>query len=140
MDLHTLLSKMEEQFEKQTARITENVTKNLSATIDEKLKPLLKENQELKKEVTFLKTKLQDLERETRKNNIILHEVKETEKNTTDLIEMVLETLNAVCEKAGIENWDKWEIASFVGWENLSRTKQDLSLYLLPSLGAKWKC
>ncbi|CAH0404950.1 unnamed protein product [Chilo suppressalis] len=109
MDMQMILSKIEEQFEKQTSLITDNVTKKLSATIDEKLNPLLEENQELKKEISSLKSKLQNLERDIRRNNLIMHGVKETE--NADVIDLVLKTLNIACEKAGIENWDKWEIS-----------------------------
>ncbi|VVC95721.1 unnamed protein product [Leptidea sinapis] len=112
MDLQILLSKMEEQFEKQTIRITENVTTQVSATIDEKLKPILEENQKLKKEVNLLKTKIQNLDRDSRKNNIILHGVTETEKSPVELLDLVLKVFNEASEKGGIDNWDKWEISS----------------------------
>lgn len=97
MDMHMeiILAKMEEQFQKQTNIIMENLTINLLHTFDEKLKPLVNENQDLKLEVNMLKEKIKNLERNTRKNNIILHGIKETEKSYTELQNFVLKVLNS---------------------------------------------
>ncbi|CAH0716824.1 unnamed protein product, partial [Brenthis ino] len=135
-DLTILLSKMEEQFEKQTIRITENVTKTLSATIDEKLRPVLEENQELKKEINALKTKVQNMERDIRKNNLILHGVQETEKNHADLLNLVLEIFNTAGEKAGLDNWDKWEISNV---RRLGMPMQNKTRPILVSVTLEWR-
>ncbi|XP_047033067.1 uncharacterized protein LOC124639668 [Helicoverpa zea] len=121
MDSQITLSKLEELFARQTTLITKNVTedvtekvtKNLSANIDGKLKPLIEENMKLRKEVTVLTTKLQKMEREIRNNNIILYGVKETENNSNELLGLIIQTLNAACEKTDLEKWDKWEINNF---------------------------
>ncbi|KAL4712636.1 hypothetical protein ACJJTC_007933 [Scirpophaga incertulas] len=102
MDLQILLAKMKEQFEKQTMKITENVTAKVSATIDEKLTPILEEQQILKKEITLLKTKFRNIEKDLRKRNVILHGVKESEKSFIELLDLVLGILNEASQKGDV--------------------------------------
>lgn len=104
-----LFEEMKQELQKQVTIMTENVTKTISATMDEKLKPLVEENKALKQEITTLKNKVQILEKQSRRNNIILHGIAETEKNITELMELVVENLNK--NKAKLENFDKWEIS-----------------------------
>lgn len=108
--IQLLLEKMNEmkiEFKKQTIALTESV----STTIDEKLKPLVEENLKLRNEVAVSNKKLHHLDREIRKNNIILHGVEEKEKKGSELMELVLNILNNVSKDIGLDEWDKWEIS-----------------------------
>lgn len=111
-DLQTLLSEIEKKFERHATKITEDVTRNISATLDTKFETILQENEELKKEVSALKAKIGNMERDTRKNNFVIHGIKETENNPADLMQLILDHLNIVSEKTDINAWDKWEISS----------------------------
>lgn len=106
-----LLEKMKEQLKEQSKEITANLTATLSAKIDEKIEPLLEGNKKLKQEVEKLNTKIYNMEKEARKNNVIVHGVLETENNNMELLNLVLDTLNIMSTKSNIEKWDKWEIS-----------------------------
>ncbi|XP_069365306.1 uncharacterized protein [Maniola hyperantus] len=99
---------MKEEMSQQTAVINQNMI----TTMDEKLKPLVDDIVGLKLDVETLKTKTQYLERQTRKNNLIIHGVQETETNFPDLLKHIISVLNVVSDKTGIEAWDKWEISN----------------------------
>lgn len=125
-----LWNKMKEEMSQQTA----NINQCMNVTMDEKLKPLVKDIVGLKLEVETLKAKTQHLERQSRKNNVIIHGVKETETTLTDLLNCVITTLNVVSEKTGIEAWDKWEISNVqrIGKKNDGKTRpicMSLTLY-----------
>lgn len=72
-----LLDMMKEELNKQTVQITENVTKTVLKAVDEKIQPIIAENERLSREVETLNKKLQTLDINTRKNNIILHGIVE---------------------------------------------------------------
>lgn len=104
--MEILLEKMKLELKKQTETITENLTKSF----EEKINPWVEENLALKKEVVELKTKVAALEKETRRNNVILHGVPENEKNNSELLQLILKTLNE--SSKGEENkWDQWEVS-----------------------------
>ncbi|KAL0859844.1 hypothetical protein ABMA27_010184 [Loxostege sticticalis] len=105
--LTALLEKIKEENEIQT----KNIIENICTKIDEKLRPLQEENKKLKSEVQTLQTKVNILEKEIRKNNLIIHQVSETEKSDKELLELVLETLNKLSANADLEKWDVWEIS-----------------------------
>ncbi|KAI5636807.1 hypothetical protein NE865_10398 [Phthorimaea operculella] len=113
--MEKLLKRMDEQFEKQTVtltkNITESVTQTLTATMDDKLRPLIEENHQLKKEVNILKSKINKLEKDSRRNNVILHGIKETEKSFPELLTTIIQTFDKIGGKE-YEEWDKWEICS----------------------------
>lgn len=79
MDL--LLNKIKEQMALQTIEITAAVTESVSKSVDEKLAALLEENKSLKQEVATMKQKLNYLEDEKKKTNLIFFGVSEAEKN-----------------------------------------------------------
>lgn len=106
-----LLDKMKEEFQIQTKNISENVTKTLVAAMDEKIKPLVEQNQLLKKEVHQLKLQVKGLQQETKRNNFLIHGIPEKESSNKDLMDLILTTLNIVSKNAGTDNWDKWEIS-----------------------------
>lgn len=101
--METLFEKIKQEMEKQITSLT--------SKIDKKLEPVLEENRELKKEVSFLKSKITSLEKATRKNNFVLHGVIENEKGTTGLLDLVLEILNILNQNTKSDKWDKWEIS-----------------------------
>ncbi|XP_063539781.1 uncharacterized protein LOC134748878 [Cydia strobilella] len=105
--METLFLKLREEMKIQTKTLSET----LSTTMDKKLKPLREENEKLKEEVGTLKTKVHILEKENRKNNLILHKVSEVETSNNDLLQLVVETLNKLSENASMEKWDIWEIS-----------------------------
>ncbi|XP_075980762.1 uncharacterized protein LOC142979615 [Anticarsia gemmatalis] len=105
------INNVKDQFSIQVEDLTQKFTNSVTSTIEEKLTPLVEENLKLKKEVTTLKRKTYELERVVRKNNVILHGLEETEENNTQLMELVLNTLNEVGSNGKMENFDKWEIS-----------------------------
>lgn len=90
-DMSSLLNMMKKEFEKQTIAITNSVSEKVMLMIDEKIKPLKEENENLKLEIQILNKKIINLENMNRKNNIIFHGIKETEKSHNDLCNMISE-------------------------------------------------
>lgn len=135
--MQILWSKFKEELQLQTAAITQNITASISATIEEKIKPILEENQILKKEVVVvLKTRVQHLERETRRNNVILHGIPESEQNKQELMEKVLEALNNMGKKAQIAEWDIWELSQVT---RLGKQKEGIARPILIQLTLAWR-
>ncbi|KAI8428463.1 hypothetical protein MSG28_007274 [Choristoneura fumiferana] len=108
-----LWSNIKEEMEKQNNKQMQILTETITKTLDEHLVPFRLENEALKKEVETLRSKINYLELEGRKNNIILHGVEERETNNSELTNMVLGLLNRTNNKAQNETheWDKWEIS-----------------------------
>lgn len=104
------MKEVKEEFNKQTTNLMEKFTANVALTIEEKLKPLVQENANLKKEVTTLKNKISNLERETKKNNIILHGIEDKEESQYELLDVVIKFLNET-GKGRMDEFDKWEIS-----------------------------
>ena len=115
---------MKEDIKRQIYSQTEKLTSDLASTIDKKLKPILEDNHMLKDQISTLKNKVRSLEKEARKNNIILHGIKETEKNNYDLQNLVLDTFNAVCKTAGLDAFDKWELSDAYRLGKMQNDKQ----------------
>ncbi|KAH9635111.1 hypothetical protein HF086_000832 [Spodoptera exigua] len=72
-EMSLLLTKMTEQLKIQTNVITENITAVILQKVDEKLKPIIEENQNLRNEVNKLNNKLINLEANTKRKNVIIH-------------------------------------------------------------------
>ncbi|XP_022817198.1 uncharacterized protein LOC111350022 [Spodoptera litura] len=72
-------------------------------TIDDKIQPLLEENKQLKSEVQALNREINHLKETNRKNNIILHGVKETD--LFNIIMDILQNLNVKIEKFEINKF-----------------------------------
>lgn len=104
MDLK--MNELKEEFMKQTS----SLASNMANIIDQKLNPLLEENAQLKNEVMTLKNKVGNLEKEMRRNNILLHGLKETESNSNELMNLVVQFLNNIGNKCGIREFDMWEL------------------------------
>lgn len=105
-----LLIQIREEMKIQTEIIIDNINKTISDKIDEKLLPIIQENETLKSEITNLNSKVKGLELEARKNNVIIYGVEEKEKDSKELMEMVMSTLNNAYKNLNLVEWDKWEI------------------------------
>lgn len=96
-EMSLLLSKMTEQLNIQTNTLTENITAAVLQKVEEKIKPLFEENEKLKSEVEKLNKKIQTLETNNKRNNIILHGLPESKKeNHEDLTALVTSTLKEI--------------------------------------------
>lgn len=80
-----LFDKMKIEMQNQTTELTNNIL----GKMEEKLKPLIEENQKLKFKVGTLEKKIEILEREKKSNNIIIHGLEEQEQSTIDLIKCI---------------------------------------------------
>lgn len=93
-EMTVLFNMLRLELDKQTETITQAVTKNIMQNIDERIQPLIEENKTLKSEIEILNKKLNYLDNASRKNNIVLHGIKETENNHAGLVEKVSDILN----------------------------------------------
>uniref|UniRef100_A0A2A4J436 Endonuclease-reverse transcriptase n=1 Tax=Heliothis virescens TaxID=7102 RepID=A0A2A4J436_HELVI len=103
MSISMLYSMMKQDMEKQANLITAN-TEKIMLSIDEKLIPLLEENKNLKKEIEVLNQKINTLEDMNKKNNIIIHGLKETDTNYSQLYNNIKQLLQKI--DVNIENFD----------------------------------
>lgn len=103
MSISMLYSMMKQDMEKQANLITAN-TEKIMLSIDEKLIPLLEENKNLKKEIEVLNQKINILEDMNKKNNIIIHGLKETDTNYSQLYNNIKQLLQKI--DVNIENFD----------------------------------
>lgn len=108
--MENLFEKLKIEMQTQLQTQTENLTEKFNSKLDEKIQPLLEDNIILKNKVETLESKVQFLEKELRKNNLVLHGIQENEVNQQDLMEIVLKVLNDLSEKTNMEVWDRWEI------------------------------
>lgn len=90
-------AKLEEKFNQQTNIITTAVTTNVLEALDEKMKKLMEENQKLKDKVTILEQKINNLEKDKRKNNLIFFGIEGNGKREAELVDYIKETI----EEAG---------------------------------------
>lgn len=134
--INTNMNDMKEDFRRQMNAQTEKITNDLASTIDKKLKPILEENKVLKNEVVTLKNKVRSLEKETRKNNIILHGIKESEGNSYDLQVLVIDTFNAVSKTANLDPFDKWELSDAY---RLGKKQDNKQRPILVKLTLSWR-
>lgn len=109
-DMSKLFQMMKIELEKQTATITQNVTDSLMQAIDSKIQPLIEENKNLRTEVQTLNKKIKYLEEANKKNNLILHGVKEKENNYEELFNMIssiLQMKNVTVNKYEINKYHR---------------------------------
>lgn len=99
--MRTLLEKLKDHMDMQTITITNAVTKNIMEVMDEKLKPLQEENKNLKAEIQKLQGKINSLEIDKKRNNIIVFGMNESTQSTPiDSVRSILqEKLNLTLEK-----------------------------------------
>jgi hypothetical protein len=128
-----LLQQIKHDMLRQTDIMIENITKILSTAIEE---INIMNNNELKEEISRLKFRVQHLEREIKKNNVILHGISETEKSNSELLELVLETLNTVSNRVDMEQWKNWEIERV---HRLGKKKANKKRPILVTLKFYWR-
>ncbi|KAJ2940248.1 hypothetical protein O0L34_g11817 [Tuta absoluta] len=116
MDAQTklLLATLMEEIEKQNSKQTQTITENLNKTLEEHLSPLRQENEALRSELEILRSKVKYLDLKSRKNNVVLHGIVETETNQQELMDLVLKFLNSISPAKSTlkenQEWDRWEI------------------------------
>ncbi|KAI5634268.1 hypothetical protein NE865_13025 [Phthorimaea operculella] len=100
------------------------------------MKLLTTENQTMRKEIKVMKEKFTKMDREIRANNLILHGIPETEKNTAELQKILLDTLNIISKKVNTETWDKWEFNKFY---RLGKKIENKNRPILVSVTTNWR-
>ncbi|CAF4752880.1 unnamed protein product [Pieris macdunnoughi] len=89
-----LFDKMKIEMQKQTMELKESITNSVMEKIDEKIKPILAENKDLKEKIMNLEKELEYLKRDKKENNIIIFGLKEEEESTSGLIQVVKKIFN----------------------------------------------
>ncbi|KAL4718942.1 hypothetical protein ACJJTC_009294 [Scirpophaga incertulas] len=107
--MESLFEKIKIEIQIQLQNQTENLSEKFNYILEEKLQPL-EENKILRNKVETLESEVHFLEKEARKNNLILHELHKKEEQKQDLMELVLKVLNDLSQKTIMEVWDRWEI------------------------------
>lgn len=130
--IDTKMHELKEDFMKHTSSITSSIT----SAIEEKLNPLVEENLKLNSEVSTLKMKISKLEREVKKNNILLHGLEETEKNNNELMTLVVDFLNKIVTERGIREFDMWEISEI---QRLGKKEDNKRRPILVKLTLAWR-
>lgn len=87
------LEKLDEKLSQQTLLITTAVTKNVMEALNEKLSNIEEENNKLKEKVTYLEQKLNIVEKDKRKNNLIFFGTQELNKTEAELVEYIKELI-----------------------------------------------
>lgn len=91
--MELLLAKLDEKLNQQTLLISSAVTNNVMEALNEKLSNIVEENNNLKKKVTYLEHKLNIVEREKRKNNLIFFGTQELDKTEFELVDYIKELI-----------------------------------------------
>ncbi|XP_075970122.1 uncharacterized protein LOC142987659 [Anticarsia gemmatalis] len=89
-----LFEKMKIEMQKQTLELKESITNSVMEKMDEKIKPIIAENKDLKEKVISLEKEIEYMKRDKKKNNIIIFGLQEEEESTTGLIEVVKNIFN----------------------------------------------
>ncbi|CAK1586176.1 unnamed protein product, partial [Parnassius mnemosyne] len=133
--MELLLSNLDEKLNNQTEIITTAVTKNVMEAIDERLKTITEENTKLKAKISTLEHKLNIIELEKRKYNLVFFGIEEsgkTEAETVDYIkDIIIETGTQI---------DSHEIKNIyrIGKNNNKRPRRSHhSVYLPPGINVK---
>ncbi|KAI5633374.1 hypothetical protein NE865_13879 [Phthorimaea operculella] len=92
-NMEILFSRLEQRLQQQTIEITTTVTNNVMAAFNEKMKIITEENENLKIRVSELENKLNYLDKEKRRNNIILFGMEEKENSEAELVDVVKEII-----------------------------------------------
>lgn len=91
--MEMLWSRLDEKLNQQTKLITESVTKNVMEAMDERIKTVMEENSELKSKISKLEQKLNTMEKEKRKHNLVFFGIEENEKSEAELVDLIKETV-----------------------------------------------
>ncbi|CAG4938560.1 unnamed protein product [Colias eurytheme] len=87
--LELFLLKIDEKLEKQAELITLSVTKNVMEVIDQKMKTIIEENNNLKTKISELEQKLKLAEKDKRKSNLVFFGIEEKGKSEKELVEEI---------------------------------------------------
>lgn len=105
-EMSLLLEKMKEQLNLQTITITENITTTVLKKVDEKIKPIIKENEKLKTEIEKLNRKIENLEMIGKRNNLLIHglpeQKNETQENLKTLITTTMKDIDVIVKEEDI--------------------------------------
>lgn len=91
--METFIEQMKEEIRRQSILISETISRNLMNVMEEKFNKMIEENKKLKLEVTNLRSQINTMESSSRRNNLIVYGITETEKNITDLFNKIDEIL-----------------------------------------------
>ncbi|KAI8435136.1 hypothetical protein MSG28_003513 [Choristoneura fumiferana] len=129
-NMELLFSKLEEKLNQQTLAISTEVTKTVLQALDEKFKSIEEENKNLKTRITTLEQKIDYLEKDKRRNNLVFFGIEEKSKSEAELVDYIKE----IVEDTGI-HLESQEIA------NVYRIGQrsDKSRPVIVSFTTKWK-
>ncbi|KAI5631112.1 hypothetical protein NE865_16175 [Phthorimaea operculella] len=96
MTVEEMFIKLDEKLERQTKTISDEVTKNVTEVLSMKIDSLTVENNVLKTKITKLEQKVEYLEKEKRKYNLLFFGIEENGKSEAELVdyikEMILDT------------------------------------------------
>lgn len=88
-DMEWFINIIDEKLNKQTIHITNSVTQNLTEMLDEKLRCIKEENNNLKVQISQLQQEIKFLKEEKRKNNLVFFGVEEVGKTESELIDYI---------------------------------------------------
>lgn len=84
-----LLDQMKLEMQKQTIELRESITNTIMDRMEEKLCPIIAENEKLKQKICNLEKEVEYLKREKKSNNIVIFGLDESEKSTSELFQNV---------------------------------------------------
>uniref|UniRef100_A0A2A4J1F3 Endonuclease-reverse transcriptase n=1 Tax=Heliothis virescens TaxID=7102 RepID=A0A2A4J1F3_HELVI len=90
--LQLLFEKIRMEMQKQSNELKESLTKNIMDQMNEKLTPMIEENEKMKEKIYNLEKEIEYLKKEKKTNNIVIYGLEESEKTTFELIQTVKET------------------------------------------------
>ncbi|CAH0401613.1 unnamed protein product [Chilo suppressalis] len=125
-----LLSQITEKFNEQTKTLTTEITKNVMEALDEKLKILREENNDLKTKVNSLEQKISYYEKEKRRNNLVFFGIDGKGKTELELVDHIKE----IVEESGT-NLDSQEISNI---QRIGKQSEN-NFPILISLTTSWK-
>lgn len=131
VNIELLLSKLDEKLQQQTYVITTAVTKTVMDALEEKIAPIIEENRNLKIKMSKLEHKLNVMEKDKRKFNLVLFGVKKNEKSEIELIDHVKE----IILKSGI-HIESYEINNIY---RIRLSKPSNSPPIVITLSSMWK-
>nr|XP_021189846.1 uncharacterized protein LOC110375883 [Helicoverpa armigera] len=86
-----LFDKMKIEMQKLSIDLKESLTKSIMDRMDEKLTPIIKENEELKKKICNLESEIEYFRKEKKSNNVVIYGLEEREKSSLELFRIVTE-------------------------------------------------
>ncbi|XP_013178010.1 PREDICTED: uncharacterized protein LOC106125378 [Papilio xuthus] len=89
-----LFDKMKAEMQKQTVELKESITNSIMEKIEEKIKPIIAENKDLKTKLINLEKEMEYLKRDKKQNNIVIFRLKEEDESTAELIQKVKKIIN----------------------------------------------